>query len=224
MSTRRLKTAVIVSLVGCLAGVAYYFAISASQKVPQAVAVTEQPVPAVPLAGAEGKMEAVTTPPKTFGGRNSPDAESMEEFSSNPKRDAAEQQVLDIAAERGVSDRKKVERLLGMIPTLPPDAQTLAMENATALIPDADYLGYRNRLLQIAKSPDMRETVMNDSLTRGEDLRLPNLLEMMRTSTSDEERKEIRGILEAYLDKDYGPQPAQWEGPLRKWVAENVEK
>jgi hypothetical protein len=69
----------------------------------------------------------------------------------------------------------------------------------------------------------MRVAVMDDSLTRGEELRLPNLLEMMRNSTSDEEKQEIREILEAYLDQDYGPQPGAWEAPLRKWVAENTD-
>jgi len=114
-----------------------------------------------------------------------------------------------------------VQQLLALLPSLPPDAQTLAMENATALIPDTDYLNYRNHLIQLAKTPDLREAVMNDSLTRGEELRLPNLLELMRTSQSEDEKLEIRGILEAYLDKDYGPQPAQWEAPLRQWIAEN---
>lgn len=168
-------------------------------------------------------MEAVMTPPQTFKGRLSPEAEEIEQFSSNPKRAPEEQRILDLVAQRGVSDAMKVEQLLSMIPTLPPDAQTLAMENATALIPDEAYLGHRNRLLQLAKSDEMREAVMNDSLTRGEAIRLPNLLEMMRTSVSEDERREIREIFEAYLDKDYGPDPAKWEAPLHAWVAENSE-
>jgi hypothetical protein len=46
---------------------------------------------------------------------------------------------------------------------------------------------------------------------------------MMRTSTSEEEKKEIRDIFEAYLDKDYGPEPRAWERPLQSWVAENSD-
>jgi hypothetical protein len=167
-------------------------------------------------------METVMTPPKTFQGRLSPEAESIEEFSSNPKRDPEEQQILDLAVDNKVPDREKVTRMLAMIPKAEPHVQVLAMENATALIPDEEYLNYRGHLLQIAKTPEMRETVMNDSLTRGEEIRLPNLLEMMRTSTSEDEKRDIREIFEAYLDKDYGPNPAQWEAPLRQWVAANT--
>ena len=167
-------------------------------------------------------METVTTPPKTFQGRLSPEAESIEEFSSNPKRDPEEQQILDLAGDHKIPDREKVRQMLAMIPKLQADAQTLAMEHATALIPDEEYLNYRGHLLQLAKTSEMRTAVMHDSLTRGEEIRLPNLLEMMRTSTSEEEKREIREIFEAYLDKDYGPNPAQWEAPLRQWVAANT--
>jgi hypothetical protein len=175
------------------------------------------------FAAKQGKIEAVMTPPKTFKGREGKGEFSPENYSSNPPRDPSEKLVLKIAGERGVPDEEKVKRLLAMIPTLPPDAQTVAMENAAALIPDTDYLNYRSQLLQLAKTPDMREVVMDDSLTRGEELRLPNLLELMRTSTNEEEKLEIREIFEAYLDKDYGPNPAHWEAPLRQWVAENSE-
>jgi hypothetical protein len=212
---------VVIALVG---GVVYYLNAPASGlSAPAPVSEKADLLPASNAASKEGAMEVVMTPPKTFNGLLSPEASSPEEFSSNPKRDPSEQGVLDLVAVKGLTDHAKVERLLAMIPTLPPDAQTLAMENATTLIPDAEYLNRRNQLLQLARSPEMRVAVMNDSLTRGEEIRLPNLLEMMRTSTSEAEKQEIREIFEAYLDKDYGPHPAQWEGPLRKWVAENTQ-
>ena len=175
MRTRFLAVGSIVAFVALIAGVIYYLNIPTHSVAPMTVAVSE-PHSAASHASEEGTMVVVTTPPKTFNGRLSPEATSMEEFSSNPKRDPEEQLVLDLAGDRGLTDSAKVQRLLAMIPTLPPDAQTLAMENATALIPDTDYLTYRNQLLLLAKSPEMREAVMDDSLTRGEELRLPNLL------------------------------------------------
>ncbi|RYD64557.1 MAG: hypothetical protein EOP84_32630 [Verrucomicrobiaceae bacterium] len=220
MENRLLVSAALVAVIALIAGVAFYLSIPVAPEV-QAPIVSASIAPAAVHAGTEGSMVTVTTPPKTFNGRLSPEATSIEEFSSNPKRDPEEQQVLDLAAEKALTDQAKVQRLLAMIPTLPPDAQTLAMENATALIPDAEYGTYRHRLLELAKTPEMREAVMDDTLTRGEELRLPNLLELMRTSTSDEEKQEIREVFEAYLDKDYGPHPSQWEIPVRKWVAEN---
>ena len=221
---RLLVGCVLIAFTAFLVGVIYYLSIPTAAPVPVPVAISEPSPAHEPHAGIEGQMETVMTPPKTFNGRFSPESDSPDDFSSNPKRDPAEQQVIDLAGDRNLSDRAKVDRLLTMIPNLPDDAQTLAMENATALIPDADYSNYRQRILQLAKSPEMREAVMDDSLTRGEELRLPNLLELMRSSTSEAEKQEIREIFEAYLDKDYGPHPSQWEIPLSKWVAENSGK
>lgn len=223
MNSRIRAGGVFTILVGTIGGLIYYLSIPLSSTTNAISAGAQQVQNASNAERKEGKMEAVMTPPKTFKGRSATEPSPIEEFSSNPKRDPSEQMVLDIAAERGVAYEAKVKRLLDMIPNLSPDAQTLAMENATALIPDPDYVKYRSQLLQLAKTPEMREAVMDDSLTRGEELRLPNLLEMMRTSTSEEEKLEIREIFEAYLDKDYGPNPASWEAPLRHWVAENTD-
>lgn len=218
MRKRILVFAPFIALLLLIVGVLFYLQSPAETP---ALAQNTQATPAV--AGKEGSLRTVTTPPKLFNGKLSPEASSNEDFSSNPKRDPEEQQVLEIAAKRGVPDEAKVEQLLAMIPSLPPDAQTLAMENATSLIPDKDYPSYRDRLLELAATPDLRVAVMDDSLTRGEELRLPNLLEIMRTSQSEEEKKEIREIFEAYLDKDYGSDPKAWEAPLKSWVAENSD-
>lgn len=216
MKNRLLPVSLALAFACFITGITYYLSIPVHSITPPVPGAEK---PAASIASHEGMMEVVMTPPKTFNGRLSPEATSMEAFSSNPKRDPEEQHILDLAIDKNVPDRNKVAQLLAMIPKLPPDAQTLAMENATALIPDSEYLNYRGHLLQLAQSVEMRESVMNDSLTRGEEIRLPNLLEMMRTSTNEQEKREIREIFEAYLDKDYGPNPAHWEAPLRQWVA-----
>lgn len=222
--TKRIPiSAFLAGLVVVIAASIYYLSSSGSAPENVPVAINSPATPAPAGVGKEGQLKTVNKPPVLKAGRFAQEAESMEEFSSNPKRDPEEKLVIQIFAERGVSDEEKVKRLLGLIPTLPPDAQVLAMENATSLIPDTDYLKHRDHLLQLATTPEMRVAVMDDSLTRGEELRLPNLLELMRTSKSEEEKLEIREIFEAYLDKDYGPNPANWEAPLRQWVAENSD-
>lgn len=222
--TKRIPiSAVLAGLLVLIAVTIYYLGSSAGT--PEGIPVAAQ-APATPAPvgnGKDGQLKTVNTPPVLKAGRFASEAKSMEEFSSNPKRDPSEKMVIQIFADREASDEEKVKRLLGLIPTLPPDAQVLAMENATSLIPDTDYLKHRDHLMQLATTPEMRVAVMDDSLTRGEELRLPNLLELMRTSKSEEEKLEIREIFEAYLDKDYGPNPANWEAPLRQWVAENTD-
>ncbi len=64
---------------------------------------------------------------------------------------------------------------------------------------------------------------MDDALMRGEEYRLPTLVDMLGSTLSDKENTEIREILEAYLDKDYGPNPSDWKGPVDAWVKENTQ-
>ena len=90
------------------------------------------------VTGKEGSLKTVTTPPKLFNGKLSPEASSMEAFSSNPKRDPEEQQVLDIAAERGVPDHAKVERLLAMLPT--ERARTIQEESISYTVPGDEWM------------------------------------------------------------------------------------
>lgn len=200
-------------------GVASYLHFSA---LPTPVETGAEPLAAGKPAATEGEIELVSQPPSGFRSQLSPDA-PPDSFSSNPPRDPEEQAILDLAIERAVPDEVKVERMLAMFPNISDDAKVLAMENATALIPDSQYKSYRPRLHQLAQTPELRESVMLDALTRGEEVRLPGILELLRTATRDEERAELREILEAYLDHDFGPSPAAWEGPLNKWLADNAD-
>ena len=225
MTKRVPISAFLIALVGIISGTIYYLGKPAAPAESTGTLVEAQvsaQATSLPRS-AEGELKTVTKAPRIAKGRLEPEASSMEEFSSNPKRSPEEKLVIKISADRDLSDEEKVKQLLGLIPTLPPDAQTLAMENATSLIPDGEYLKHREHLLRLANTPEMRVAVMDDSLTRGEEIRLPNLLELMRSSKSDEEKQEIREIFEAYLDHDYGPNPVSWEAPLRQWVAENTD-
>jgi hypothetical protein len=207
------------ALVLLIAGAVSYIHFNA----PTGPAVVEsQQSPTFAANATEGEIEVVTAPPSNFRGQLSPDA-PPESFSSNPPRDIEEQIILDLAIDRTIPDETKVERMLAMIPTIPDDAKVLAMENATALIPDSKYDSYRPRLHQLAQNPELREAVMLDALTRGEEVRLPGILDLLRTATREEERTELREILEAYLDHDYGPTAATWEAPLKKWLAEHAD-
>lgn len=168
-------------------------------------------------AARDGVVITAARPPSatTLG---MPEDATSDPFSSNPRRSATESYVLNIVR-ADVPDAQKVEDLLRIAPELPGDAQRLAVEEAVELIPDTTYLHYRERLFQLAYSEELRAAIIDDALTRGEEVRLPTLVEMMRLSISESERTEIREVLEAYLDADYGPDPKHWEAPVRRWVA-----
>src|SRR5215207_3069192 len=99
MRTRILVSGVIIALVILIGGTIYYLNIPDAAPTATALISSNLVKPHDANAGTEGSMEAVMTPPKTFAGRLSPEATSLEEFSSNPKRDPSEQLVLDVAAE-----------------------------------------------------------------------------------------------------------------------------
>jgi hypothetical protein len=151
------------------------------------------------------------------------EANSLQDFSSNPPRTAEENTVIAVIA-KTAPDEEKANELLALASTVKDeDAKELAIEHAAKFIPDDDYLAYRERLFQLAQNAEIRELVMDDALMRSEEYRLPTLVEMLGTTLSDKENTEIREILEAYLDKDYGPSPSAWKGPVDAWVKENSQ-
>jgi hypothetical protein len=146
----------------------------------------------------------------------------LEAYSSNPPRQIHEQRVIQTATARELSPGVKVQQLLAMLPTLPADGKVLAMEHATKLIRDEDYLKFRGRLLSLAESPELRQAVLLDVLTRDDAIRMPSLVELMRHRPASEQA-EVKEILEAYIEKDLGNDTKQWELAVTAYLAENAE-
>jgi hypothetical protein len=150
------------------------------------------------------------------------DIKPLEAYSSNPPRQIHEQRVIHTATARDLSDGVKVQQLLAMIPTLPDDGKVLAMEHAAKLIPDGDYLKFRARLLSLSTTPELRQAVLLDVLTRDDEVRMPSLVELLRQRPVAEQA-EVREILEAFVDHDFGDDTKQWELAVRAYLAENAE-
>lgn len=121
-----------------------------------------------------------------------------------------------------LSDEAKFNELLKRMNTLPPEGKVLAMEYATALIPDETYAQYRPTLFGFANTPELRETVLRDVLTRTEPVRMPTLVEMLR-QPANPEQAEVREILLAYVDVDYGSDVNGWDAAVKKFLAENPD-
>ena len=145
-----------------------------------------------------------------------------EDYTTAPKSGTVEGRLLKVFADRQLPDPEKVERLLQMFYSLPPEGKKTALDYATQLISDDDYLRQRPRLLRMAENDDLREVVMLDMLTRDDGIKMPSLVELMKTP-SETARNEAREILEAFLEKDYGADPNQWVAPVQQWVAENQD-
>src|SRR5688500_6492053 len=121
---QRLRIAFLISAVlAVVTGALYHFSLPSEEPPSLPVAVSDEDKPDLSVAGKDGILHTVMTPPKLFNGRLSPETDSAEDFSSNPKRDETEKLVLRISAEHGVAKETKVARLLDLIPTLPSHAQ-----------------------------------------------------------------------------------------------------
>jgi hypothetical protein len=145
-----------------------------------------------------------------------------EDYTTRPKANTVEGRLLKIWADRQLPDPEKVERLLGAMSGLDDAGKKLALDYATQLITDDDYVRQRPRLLRVAASDELREVVMLDMLTRDDGIKMSSLVELMKTP-SPTTRSEAREILEAFLDKDYGDDPQNWDAPVQQWVAENQD-
>jgi hypothetical protein len=143
-------------------------------------------------------------------------------YSTGPKEDSHEAKIFKLVMELGTPDADKVRRLLAMVPTLPEAAKVVALEHATQLIPDEEYIQQRPALLQLAETPELREVLMLDVLTRDDAIKMPGLVEFMKLQDA-QLRTEAREVLEAYLEQDHGDDVKKWEVAVRQWVVENAD-
>src|SRR5688572_10923488 len=103
MTKRVPLSALLVGLVVVIAATIYYLGTAATtpESLPAAADGAAKPAAAESKNGKEGELKTVNTPPRIAAGRFAPEAKSMEEFSSNPKRDPSEKLVIKISSERG---------------------------------------------------------------------------------------------------------------------------
>lgn len=179
---------------------------------------------AVKLAPAVEQVVAAGSQRPAEGAQNTEEVymfANPDNFSSNPPREAWEEEILKIAKGPG-DDVSKIEILLNRIPHLNDEGKLLAMEHAVNLIPDHLYTHYRARLFSLAQNDELRDAMMVDVLSRDDKLRFQTLVEALRQPPS-KAQEEAKEILEAYLDRNPGNDPNAWQQAVEKMLAENEE-
>jgi hypothetical protein len=147
----------------------------------------------------------------------------LENYSGFATKPQWEKDLITIADRRDMADVDKAVQILSRINQLPEDAKVVAMDYATKLIPDKDYLRLRPWVFQFGASDELRETILLDALTRGDTVRMPTLVEMLR-QPKHSGHEEVREILVAYLDEDHGHDAQKWDVAIKKWLIENPEE
>lgn len=151
-----------------------------------------------------------------------PDAVKYSEFYKKPD---AEQEIIKLAGRLDMADDNKALALLNKVYTSPDEpTKVVAMEYATQLMSDEQFKKLKSQILSLNDTggEDMQGTILRDILTRAENVRMPALVDLLRRPPNPGQQ-EVREILEAYLDVDYGTDIPKWDAAVRQWLVENDE-
>lgn len=146
-------------------------------------------------------------------------------YSEFYKKPDWEQEIIKLAGRLDLGDDRKALALLNKVYTLPDEpAKVVAMEHATKLMSDEQFKQLRSQIMGLndTGSEDMKDTILRDILTRAENVRMPALVDLLRQPAYPGQQ-EVREILEAYLDVDYGTDFPKWDAAVRQWLIENDE-
>jgi hypothetical protein len=151
-----------------------------------------------------------------------PMAVKYSEFYQKPEW---EQDIIKLAGRLDLTDDHKAVALLNKAYTLPEEpAKVLAVEEATRLMSDEQFKQLKAQIMGLndTGSEDMQQTILRDILTRAENVRMPALVDLLRRPPFPGQQ-EIREILEAYVDVDYGTDIPKWDAAVHKWLIDNEE-
>ena len=120
------------------------------------------------------------------------------------------------------SDTNKVQQLLALFPTLPPDGQEEAAQHLSNLVDDEDYAPL-GELLKNDKLPEgVLDELLADVLNRPNALKLPLLLNVA-SDPNHIKHDEAKDLLELYLGEDYGADWNSWGQHMTNWMQQNPE-
>ena len=184
-----------------------------------------QPVAVEPAAPAT----EVTNPPSFFT-RHSAKAASQEgaggEQSGSPAASTEvitnwEDRIDQILTADGDTSLK-AKQMLEMFPHLPEAGQVEVSKHLSNLVPNDDYAPLARILADPQVPAEALDTLMADVLNRPNSLKLPALLEVVRTPghPKSTNAKEVLGFL---LEADYGDDWDKWQEKVGAWLKENPD-
>lgn len=177
--------------------------------------------------GTQNAAEASQRPARPIDPSEDPtDARPMAvKYSEFYRKPEWEQDIIKLAGRLDMTDDRKAVALLNKAYTLPDEpAKVVAVEQATRLMSDQQFKQLKPQLMGLndTGSEDMQETILRDILTRAENVRMPALVDLLRRPPYPGQQ-EIREILEAYVDVDYGTDISKWDAAVHKWLIDNDE-
>lgn len=132
-----------------------------------------------------------------------------------------EETVDQILVVEGEPDAK-AKQMLELFPRLPADGQVEVARHLANLVSDEDYELLRQFLTDPQLPEEVLETLLADVLNRPNNLKLPALLEVART-TGHPKAGNAKEVLGFFLEVDYGDDWFKWEEKVQEWLKENPE-
>jgi len=129
---------------------------------------------------------------------------------------------IDTVLTSDTEDSQKANKILELLPQLPPEGQEEAVEHLANLLPDEQYNAARQLLTNAKTSQPILDVLMSDLLNRPNELKLPTLLDIAR-APEHPNAEEAKEFLELYLEDDFGTDWGKWEQAMRTWLKDNPE-
>ena len=181
--------------------------------VPVASAPTS--APAAPMAMAEVQPLPPTGPVRPA--RHKPEQPSL------PNEDFPEwEKQLDDVLLSDADANTKADKILGMIPNAPTNAQVELSQHLVNMVQDDHYDGTASLLTNAVTPAAVSTVLMNDLLNRNNTLKLPMLLAVAR---DDEHplKDQAREMLELLIQADNGTNWDQWSSSIDTWLQNNPQ-
>lgn len=116
----------------------------------------------------------------------------------------------------------KAKQLLELFPRIPEAGQAEAAQHIANLLADEDYALLSGYFTNTNSSVEVQEVILADLLGRPNAIKLPVLLEAARTP-EHAKAADARGVLELYLEHDYGTDWEKWQTKLAEWLKTHTD-
>ena len=205
-------------MVGVLAFLAFYFATRKSSPTAPNSAATAGSPSAVSDQKAAVQANGVShLRPRTRTARGKGQGEMADDAAPQEPWAKEVDEILLSEAE----NKEKSAKLFALIPQLNGEAQVEVAGHLANLVSDKDYADTGRLLTNATMSTEVLKVLFQDVMNRGNELKLPLLLDIARTPNHPIQ-EQAKGILEVYLQEDHGTDWAAWQATLQKWLKENI--
>ncbi|HEX5219877.1 MAG TPA: hypothetical protein VFZ59_09940 [Verrucomicrobiae bacterium] len=131
------------------------------------------------------------------------------------------QPVISQAIKSGATPADQAKNLMAQFPTLPPAGQFEAANHISNLLPDESYATWAGYLTNASIPQNVRGVIYADLQRRPNSIRLPTLLQVARSSSS--QASDAAQLLRNTLGDDYGNNWNAWSARIQDWLKSNPD-